>query len=70
MKYNKNITLFNEEQQKFVADSCEGLMRTFGYAQQGEFHAILSEDDQWLQEQQTSFKFAKYNEVDTDLAYE
>jgi hypothetical protein len=48
MKYNKNITLFNEEQQKFVADTCEGLMRTFGYAQEGEFHAILSEDDQFV----------------------
>ena len=63
--FNKTISEFNDEQLQFCFDTLKDYMHIFGYAEKNN-DTKMSEE--WLQEQQEKYNFARYPDGQFDDA--
>lgn len=61
--FNRNIDQYSEEQKLFVATELKDLMQIFGYCSKAEKDTV-EVTEEWLNQQQTDYNFAKYAEID------
>ena len=59
--FNRNISSFNDDQQKYVSEQLRDFNHIFGYCSQN------APAHDWLQEQQTKFNFFKYEQIDSEM---
>ena len=66
--FNRNISKYTEEQQSYVSETLKDFMEIFGYCSKladGEKEDFVTSED-WLEEQQEKFNFAKYKEINEE----
>lgn len=66
--FNRNISSFNEAQQKFVCEELRDVMEQYSYCSKGANAYVI--DQAWLEEQQDLLNFAKYEDLDDTGAKE